>query len=150
MSELNEDKLLSLAKSFRNAIDKADFSIEFVGDEGNNRMKSFPWGACGEATKLLGVYLTEKYHLESLFEVYAQIVEGKIWHGSHRWLEYNGIILDITPDQFGLVKDPVIVTSNSYFHSTFAKINCKTRYYYFLNDQPEWMIRIYQAIIKKL
>jgi len=36
------------------------------------------------------------------------------WQGGHAWLEWNGLTIDISGDQFGWA--PVIVTRDSPFH----------------------------------
>ena len=44
--------------------------------------------------------------------VYKGEVVG--WHGGHAWLEWNGLTIDVSGDQFGW--PPVIVTRDTPFH----------------------------------
>jgi hypothetical protein len=41
---------------------------------------------------------------------------------SHVWIEQNGLIVDVTADQFDDVDDPVIVTRDGAWHSEFEPI----------------------------
>src|SRR6266849_8715050 len=106
--DIDENKLRRISKGFRRAIEETDFSEASVGTEGHARMSGFPHGACAEATTLLGIYLTKDHSVSPLVEVIAQMVKDGIWLGSHHWLEYNEIVIDITADQFEMVSDPVI------------------------------------------
>lgn len=147
---LDENKLRSISSSFRNAIRKADLSVVSVGTEAHARMRDFPYGACAEATTLLAIHLIDNYSLKPLVGVVAQIEKAKTWYGSHHWLEHRRIIIDITADQFPMMKNPVIVTRHSALHSRYAKHVFRSPFHYHLEDQLDWMIRLYEAIIRHL
>lgn len=92
-----EDKIVELATQFRNAIERAKAEGEFDSDSIFSR---FPRGCCGDATDLLGEFLLE-YGIESYYvcgsRYFEDIEEGP---QSHAWLDVDGLIVDITGDQF--------------------------------------------------
>jgi hypothetical protein len=93
---------------FRKAIDAA-------GDEPwARKYRTFPRGACGHAAELLGQHLIDELGITA--EYVNQVAPSDIggWHGSHAWLEWNGLTIDITGDQFGW--PPVVVTRQPQFH----------------------------------
>jgi len=73
----------------------------------------FPRAACGHATELLAYYLRKRFGITT--DCVCQDAHGiGGWHGGHAWLEWNGLTIDVTGDQFGWL--PVIVTRNPAFH----------------------------------
>jgi hypothetical protein len=76
----------------------------------------FPMGSCGDASLLLGKYLDEM----GLGQF--DYVCGELGRQSHAWLEKDGIIVDITADQFDGVVEEIIVTDNNDFHKDLRKI----------------------------
>ena len=86
-----------LITQFRCAIDKAKTAGEFVSDIS---FYKFPRGCCGDASDLLGEYLLEN-GINSLYvcgnRYFDDPEEGT---QSHAWLLVNGMIADITGDQF--------------------------------------------------
>ena len=147
---MKERQLFEIASMFRSALEETDFSKANVGTEGHLRMTSFPAGTCNEATTLLGLFLTAEYRIESLDKLTAQIEEGNKWHGWHHWLNHDGVIIDISADQFSMVTDPVIVTRNSPFHEKYAKSQALTSSSFKLENEPDWMIVLYEAVLKTL
>lgn len=73
----------------------------------------FPRGACGAASNVLGLYLTQ--HGFGDFEYVA----GKNGDQTHAWLEQGGRIIDITAKQFSPEIDAVLITTNRAFHNQF-------------------------------
>ena len=72
----------------------------------------FPSGACGATSYLLGRYLKDTYRIT------AKFVSGLKPDGTtHSWLIVNGIIIDITADQFG--QSSVIVAEDSGWHAAW-------------------------------
>ncbi len=77
--------------------------------------RDFPRGSCGDASILLGEYLHQN--------------DGGIWDyvggerdsdlHSHAWLEKDGLILDITADQFDGMDEDCIVSRDSSWHLQF-------------------------------
>jgi hypothetical protein len=80
--------------------------------------EAFPKGTCGVTSEIIGTWLISK-GIEGV-----EYVNGKRWrkgrHETHGWLEIDGLIIDITSDQFkpdGL--GPVYIGSDRKFHDTF-------------------------------
>jgi len=67
-------------------------------------LQSFPHGACGNASVLLGEWLIRK-GIEDVEYVSGSSNVIK----SHAWLECDGLIIDITADQYGADMPPVFV-----------------------------------------
>ncbi|MNE82602.1 hypothetical protein D3C80_1793370 [compost metagenome] len=57
-------------------------------------MRGFPRGCCGVVSELLGDYLNAHFGLA------IEYVCGEQDGASHAWLEHDGIVIDITGDQF--------------------------------------------------
>ena len=114
---------------FRNAIDLAGPDIW--------RRKSirFPFGACGHAAELLGRHLIDELGINP--EYVNQDADGDLggWTHAHTWLEWNGLFIDITGDQFGW--QPVIVTRSPEFHGRGLD---HTRHPVCLPHQQSWWI----------
>jgi hypothetical protein len=73
----------------------------------------FPAGCCGNTSDVLGKWLS------SQGVVGLQYVQGTRGQSSHGWLELNGIIIDITSDQFADGCGAVFFSSESAFHRSF-------------------------------
>lgn len=143
--------LHTIAKRFRRAIATADISKSSVGEEAYLRMNKFPKGACSEVTDIFGIYLRKKYYIDALSFVVAQIEVGTKRFGSHKWLEHNDIIIDITADQFySLNSQPVIVTRKSCFHLNYAKKVHRHEFKLSLKDLPKWEVRLYRAVVSHI
>lgn len=110
---MNIQPIKRLALLLRSAIESTS------KEERTACLARFPSGACGDASLLLGTYL-EDLSIEG-FE-YVSAERGSKNDGtwtSHAWLEREGIIVDITSDQFVDGPGPVIVTRDSTWHGTF-------------------------------
>ena len=101
------DNLMELATRFRRAIDRSD------RDQLGIAFKDFPAGSCGDTVIMLKSYLST-CGIKPLVRVCGQRREK-----SHAWLESDGLIIDITADQFEDCGDSVIVTRESDWHDTF-------------------------------
>jgi hypothetical protein len=79
----------------------------------------FPRGCCGDTCLLLGAWL-EANSLGEWHTAFARRGSGATYY-SHAWLEKDGLIVDITADQFGIDVAPVIVArrGDSTLHLTF-------------------------------
>lgn len=92
-----EDKIKELAIEFRTAIEVAknegEFDLDFL-------FSRFPYGCCGDTADLLGQFFLEN-GIESYYicgnRYFDNFEEGA---QSHAWLLVNGLIVDITGDQF--------------------------------------------------
>lgn len=86
-----------LVTKFRRAIDKAKKNGEFDSDF---IFRSFPRGCCGDASDLLGEYLLE-HGVRSTYVCGNRYFENpEEGTQSHAWLVVDGLIADITGDQF--------------------------------------------------
>gem|GEM_PF-2325767 len=73
--------------------------------------QDFPGGACGDASELLGQYLTD-----CVFGAWTYVSAARTDGWTHAWVEQDGLIADITADQFPDVTEPCVVTANSEWH----------------------------------
>jgi hypothetical protein len=106
---LDLDRLRELAGAFRDAIERADrYRLSVT-------LHNFPQGSCGEASMLLGTFL--KNHGMGVFRYVCGRREGH----SHSWIEADGVIVDITADQFPEISERLIVTRCSPWHGSFKR-----------------------------
>lgn len=80
----------------------------------------FPTGSCGDASELLARYLVEKGFLEVHVVNGERFLREKETYESHSWVEVDGVIVDITADQFGDMAESVVVTTDRIWHSQFS------------------------------
>ncbi|MEK4006482.1 hypothetical protein [Paenibacillus sp. FSL H3-0333] len=100
-----EGLLKRVATVFRETMESIHWS-EFP--ESCQLNHSFPGGACGDTSMLLGKHFLEKYKIDCTYICGSCLIEGREqW--THAWLEYDGYKIDITADQFDEVDDKVIV-----------------------------------------
>jgi len=107
-------KLRQLAEALRAAIlsARADFPRYL-----RRKFAAFPKSCCGHASILLALYLRENGFTDVQY-VYNGSRGLKI-DDSHAWLEVDGIVVDITADQFPDNANTVIVTEDHSWHSRF-------------------------------
>ena len=108
------DALRLLATRFRSAIcatdpSEVDPEVRFIVD-------AFPTDACGEVCLLLGHYLRENGFPEAEYVNGIRRSDGR----SHAWIETDGIIVDITSDQFAEIVEEVVVTGDATWHREFC------------------------------
>jgi hypothetical protein len=107
--------LWTLASRFRSAIratDPAEIDpqVRFI-------VAAFPKGVCGAVCFLLGHYLRENGFSEAEYVNGIRPADGE----SHAWIEIDGIIVDITGDQFDEIADEVMVTADATWHRQFSE-----------------------------
>jgi hypothetical protein len=107
MSKIDWLVLLRLATEFRAAIEATSRSSL------PEAMENFPRGSCGDATLLLAKYLEENGC--GSFDY----VLGEKEERSHAWLQKDGIVVDITCDQFPDMQSAVFVKSPTRWHASF-------------------------------
>ena len=110
MSSHSIKNLINLATRFRVGIESCDPGQLFV------TLQRFPAGACGDASYLLARYLKQNGCGE--FEYVAGTDSTQC---SHAWLEQDGVIIDITADQFEGIDSAVIVTTDRTWYSSFEE-----------------------------
>ncbi|NOT99971.1 MAG: hypothetical protein HOO95_00125 [Gallionella sp.] len=82
-------------------------------------MSSFPIGACGDASLLLGAYLVDcGYHNFLYISGERGTYTDNSWT-SHAWVAKGELVIDITADQFADAPASVIVASPSAWHQQF-------------------------------
>ena len=110
---IDEERLTALARHFRIAIEQTK----------KHKLPSwfmdFPRGCCGDTADLLGVYL-EDLGMQDVRHVWA--MHGEV---SHAWIEVNGIVVDITSDQFPEFTDSVVVADPSRWHENLTDRKCR-------------------------
>ncbi len=100
------ETLQRIATNFRRALEDTDAIETFEG-------QTFPEGCCGDAALLLGTYLIDQGH--GTFDY----VLGYRGDRSHAWIEHEGLIIDITADQFPDMNEATIISTDSAWHRTF-------------------------------
>lgn len=105
--------LKKIASDFRFALESLTPPISPIG------LTTFPHGACGDASLLLGAYLVDRgiQGFEYICGNRGSHSEGS-WT-SHAWLHRDGLIIDLTADQFDDGPGPVLVVQDSDWHRTF-------------------------------
>lgn len=110
-------ELSDLASRWRRAIERTT-RASFPG------LAAFPQGACGDASLLLAEYLRDQAcAYDDALYVAGEFESEKGFGGGHAWLEWRGIIVDITSDQFDHgPRVPVFVAAVSSWHSAFLSV----------------------------
>jgi hypothetical protein len=112
MNPSKELHIREAALRFRVAIQSADRKKLAIG------LQNFPRGACSDSALLLGTYLTDQHLGEFSLVTGRKYPDGNL--RTHGWLSGEGLIVDITADQFPEIKDPVIVVVDSPWHDEWA------------------------------
>lgn len=86
---MSTESIAEIVGRFRDAIDEI---VETGGAP--DHMQGFPRACCGSTSEMLGEYLN------SLEIGEFQYVRADRRGASHAWVEYEGIVIDITSDQF--------------------------------------------------
>jgi hypothetical protein len=100
------------ARRFRTAIERCPKEHLLI------TLRGFPAGACGDASILLGEFLSAdglgafEYVAGSRYQPDFQ---------SHAWLERKGLVVDITADQFPDMSESVTVTHDHRWHGLFRE-----------------------------
>ncbi|HBN08982.1 MAG TPA: hypothetical protein DD435_10160 [Cyanobacteria bacterium UBA8530] len=109
MSKSGIDRLRSLAEQFRAAIVRCPKEMLPVA------LQRFPRGACGTSCDLLGQYLIDSEHSS------VEYICGHRGIQSHAWLLVEGLIIDITANQFQEIGSEIIIKKGSRFHKSFIE-----------------------------
>ena len=121
MSEVNYHDLVI---SFRKAI---EYAVSYQMFPSDDRMSRFPKGCCDDACDLLGMYL--KMNGIKTRQILGTFRDDNLEHiQNHAWLLMdNGIIIDITGDQFSDRKEllnyntKTFVSTEDSFHKLFRE-----------------------------
>jgi hypothetical protein len=101
-------RLKEIASSVRQILERYSLSTDDI------MFQSFPRGCCGPASELLGRCLIEL----GFANVSYIAAERRDDTGSHAWINVDGVIVDITADQFG--EPDVIVRRVSSWHAQWC------------------------------
>lgn len=130
-NEVNKDELNEFCVDVRKALEnmtKKDhmWTSSFASS-------NFPMGCCGDTSRLLAYLLYQQFGIvpKLLSGIYYEFehklpASGLSNENSHAWLVVNGMIVDLTADQFndrGYYHPPVMITSDTSFHDFFANRN---------------------------
>ena len=105
----SDGQVRATAAAYRAALESVDPRCWF-----DATITDFPRGACGHASEMLGRYLRSTLGIEPEYVLRDFYSSDGEWLGGHAWLEWNGLIIDITGDQFGW--EPVVVARVSPRH----------------------------------
>lgn len=100
----NAEAVRDTAMRFRVALEQGGVRLDSLA--------GFPRGSCGDASELLGQYLSDS-GLGTWS--YRDGMQSDPFF-THAWVERNGLILDITADQFPDVSEPVLLTADRTWH----------------------------------
>ena len=144
MTASNLGRVRELAAAFRDAIERCDRSSLPLSFE------AFPCGSCGDVTNLLGKFLIEQGAGAFRYICGERGNAGADWH-SHAWLEADGVIVDITADQFPEVTEKVFVSTQSEWHATFRQEPLHQADYQ-RNDEPTFLrlAKAYRVIVENI
>lgn len=109
-----ESAIRAAAGRFRAAFDEGGLS--------HAGFQRFPRGACGDASELLGEYLRNCGLGEWTYCSGISPPDGDMFQSSHGWLERDGVIVDITADQFATGQPAVVVTRDPSWYATFQRL----------------------------
>jgi hypothetical protein len=114
---MNDVELRALAARFRGALEIAGPRSGVPG------LRNFPKDSCADTVLLLGAHLLDRGFgaFDGVGGEFGTPGEDD-WH-SHAWLERDGVIVDITADQFPDVSERVIVTRDDTWHRRFHMSN---------------------------
>ena len=117
MDERVVTELRDIAVRFRRALEEVGPSSTAPA------LRRFPHRSCADAVLLLGAYLHDQGF--GPFDAVGGAFESEASADmeSHAWLERDGVIVDITADQFPDVTARVIVTRDPRWHQRFHTNN---------------------------
>ena len=105
-----EIHIYELAAQIRHAIQKVKFTYP-----DHPTLAAFPKGSCGDASLLLGEFLYSHGEGDWIYVAANRSGDGH----THAWIEKDGLLVDITADQFDDGQPPVLVTRDKSWHKQF-------------------------------
>ena len=98
--------------------------LEALAGRQSSLFQTFPRGACGPASELLGRLLQERLGLAGEYVCASDHPNLPSADQSHAWVEVAGNIIDITHDQFdGTDVAGWVIPSNSTWHGQFRRVD---------------------------
>jgi len=117
-----EDEILRLSTEFREAI---RLCARRIPNDLPTKFRLFPKDMCEFSSNLLGRYLAENGFKHVRYILGRRALSCSPGDEMHAWLEIDGIIVDITADQFPDGLGPVIVTRDTKWHARFQVSECR-------------------------
>ncbi len=114
---MNIVELRKIALAFRKSFESADLR------QAPGNLPYFPDGCCTCASLFIATFLRDKYGLN-----FKRIDSGHRNGSPHEWIEIDGIIVDITADQYKDSSSAVIVKEKSSWHSNFKGCQISDKY----------------------
>ncbi|QDB99781.1 hypothetical protein [Mesorhizobium sp. 8] len=111
---MSVDQIRQCATSVRSALEQLSPGERSIG------LQQFPKGACGDASMLLAAALHDKGLGKFCYVCGLTRKDGS--GESHAWLSGEGLIIDITADQFNDGMPPVFVEAESDWHGGWEDI----------------------------
>jgi hypothetical protein len=137
----SEKRLKELATKFRKALLACNKNSLFI------TLRTFPNGSCGDAAYLLARYLLHKGCGQFDYVNGIRQIDLR----SHAWLEQDGIIVDITSDQFKGNSAEVLVTSDRTWHQQFEEDDRHTADFELYNEHLKLSLQAsYNQILNQL
>ncbi|HEC73707.1 MAG TPA: hypothetical protein ENI26_04945 [Methylophaga aminisulfidivorans] len=117
---MNIQGVYAAARDFRSAIEACSSSLGVS-------FKSFPSGACGDVTPLLGTYLIGRGFGEFQYMLGNYGSRGDDGWSSHAWLQSGDLVVDITADQFHDVSERGKRRTNPIYRSLSNSANLSVK-----------------------
>ena len=116
---MDSSRIRQIAHKFRAAIESTDTEVR------SPAMPSFPTGACGVSSALLGAYFEDCGVLGFRWISGVRASSDPDHWDTHVWLQRNSLVVDITADQFPDARPSVIVDGQSTWHQIFENRTCR-------------------------
>ncbi|MCF5226031.1 MULTISPECIES: hypothetical protein [Pseudomonas] len=102
-------------------------------------MLNFPQACCGVVSELLGDYLNTQLGLM------VEYVGGDRDGASHAWLELNGVVIDITGDQFH-GRPAVFIASRDEWYASWEE----SSRHFAIHEPKAWTYREERSVLRAL
>jgi hypothetical protein len=140
---MNIDQLREHAELVRSCIEELQRA-----DDPPSLIKSFPRMGCRISTIAMAISLAENQGAD------RKLIKGRFGgEQGHAWLQFDGIDIDISANQFDDMKERVIVRRSSEYHSRFSDASLHD-YYDTINTssgwKEKWVYPITNLVAKKL
>jgi hypothetical protein len=134
------EEVLAIATAFRSRLDQVSKDLLPV------QFRYFPAGACESTCILLARFLETNGHagFRVISAPYITNDQPEVWY-SHVWLCRDGLLVDITADQFNMGLPSVIVERNSAWHAKHETVEVSTAG--FAPDQMAALNRAYEVLL---
>ncbi len=108
-------------------------------DQLPDHLKKFPCGCCGVVSELLGDYFNTQLGLR------VEYVCGEKDGGSHAWIELDGVVIDITSDQFE-GRPPVFIAAKDSWYTSWEEASRN----FAIHHPSAWTYREEREVLRKV